>query len=165
GYLFPMVQNRLDITVHQFQGFPWRYLHQISPVKLQVEIGRPETRRVETRKETAKEGTLVFLQAFAIILCLGILDFSFPVAHGKQQKRRGKIQRCLPFCKDFLASNQNGVSLLLLIFFPFVFCLLTDICCHAKQVFLCKRTCPVCVSPSSLLRTQMSSVIKNPVNF
>ncbi|KAK2516164.1 hypothetical protein Q9966_015097 [Columba livia] len=42
GYLFPMVQNRLDITVHQFQGFPWRYLHQISPVKLQVEIGRPE---------------------------------------------------------------------------------------------------------------------------
>lgn len=50
-------------------------------------------------------------------------------------------------------------------FFPFVFCLLTDICCHAKQVFLCKRTCPVCVSPSSLLRTQMSSVIKNPVNF
>lgn len=54
GYLFPMVQNRLDITVHQFQGFPWRYLHQISPVKLQVEIGRPETHRVETRKETAK---------------------------------------------------------------------------------------------------------------
>lgn len=48
---------------------------------------------------------------------------------------------------------------------PFVFCLLTDICYHAKQVFLCKRTCPVCVSPSSLLRTQMSSVIKNPVNF
>lgn len=54
GYLFPMVQNRLDITVHQFQGFPWRYLHQISPVKLQVEIGRPETHRVQTRKETAK---------------------------------------------------------------------------------------------------------------
>lgn len=53
GYLFPMVQNRLDITVHQFQGFPWRYLHQISPVKLQVEIGRPETHRVETREETA----------------------------------------------------------------------------------------------------------------
>lgn len=49
-----MVQNRLDITVHQFQGFPWRYLHQISPVKLQVEIGRPETDRVETGKETAK---------------------------------------------------------------------------------------------------------------
>lgn len=49
-----MVQNRLDITVHQFQGFPWRYLHQISPVKLQVEIGRPETHRVETGKETAK---------------------------------------------------------------------------------------------------------------
>lgn len=48
---------------------------------------------------------------------------------------------------------------------PFVFCLLTDICYHAKQVFLCKRTCPVCVSPSSPLRTQMSSVIKNPVNF
>lgn len=54
GYLFPMVQNRLDITVHQFQGFPWRYLHQISPVKLQVEIGRPETDRVGTGKETAK---------------------------------------------------------------------------------------------------------------
>lgn len=53
GYLFPMVQNRLDITVHQFQGFPWRYLHQISPVKLQVEIGRPETHRVETREKTA----------------------------------------------------------------------------------------------------------------
>lgn len=50
-------------------------------------------------------------------------------------------------------------------FSAFVFCLLTDICYHAKQVFLCKRTCPVCVSPSSLLRTQMSSVIKNPVNF
>lgn len=49
-----MVQNRLDITVHQFQGFPWRYLHQISPVKLQVEIGRPETDRVESGKETAK---------------------------------------------------------------------------------------------------------------
>lgn len=54
GYLFPMVQNRLDITVHQFQGFPWRYLHQINPVKLQVEIGRPETDRVATGKETAK---------------------------------------------------------------------------------------------------------------
>lgn len=80
---------------------------------------------------------------------------------------RRTIQRCRHFCKViFLASNQNGVSLLLLMFFfPFVFCLLTDICCHAKQVFLCKRTCPVCVSPSSLLRTQMSSVIKNPVNF
>ena len=50
-------------------------------------------------------------------------------------------------------------------YFSFVFCLLTDICYHAKQVFLCKRTCPVCVSPSSLLRTQMSSMIKNPVNF
>lgn len=52
-----MVQNRLDITVHQFQGFPWRYLHQISPVKLQVEIGRPETHRVETREETANVGS------------------------------------------------------------------------------------------------------------
>lgn len=49
-----MVQNRLDITVHQFQGFPWRYLHQINPVKLQVEIGRPETDGVATGKETAK---------------------------------------------------------------------------------------------------------------
>lgn len=54
GYLFPMVQNRLDITVHQFQGFPWRYLHQINPVKLQVEIGRPETDGVATGKETAR---------------------------------------------------------------------------------------------------------------
>lgn len=55
--------------------------------------------------------------------------------------------------------------LLLIFFFPFVFLLLTDICYHAKQVLLCKRMCHVCVSPSSLLRTQMSSVIKNPVNF
>lgn len=79
---------------------------------------------------------------------------------------RRNVQLCHHSWKDCPPLNQNGASLLLLMCFPsFVLCSLTDICYHAKQVFLCKRTCPVCVSPSSLLRTQMSSVIKNPVNF
>lgn len=53
GYLFPTVQNRLDITVHQFQPTPLLspcdspphpevVCIKSGPVKLQVEIGRPE---------------------------------------------------------------------------------------------------------------------------
>lgn len=56
GYLSPTVQNRLDITVHQFQSLSYPPFFSPSnspphpevvciksgPVKLQVEIGRPE---------------------------------------------------------------------------------------------------------------------------
>lgn len=72
-------------------------------------------------------------------------------------------------CNDgadcFTAVFKLSSPLPLLIFLLAVWLSLSDISCHAKQVFLSKLTDPVCVPPCSLLLTQKGSVIKDLIHF
>lgn len=121
----------------------------------------------------SKENCFVKYPVIQRGVCLDLLTWSLGnVSPDFPNSRRASAWTCKgtapPFGFPQTRYPRTELKMLLVCccwYFSFVFCLLTDICYHAKQVFLCKRTCPVCVSPSSLLRTQMSSMIKNPVNF
>ncbi|KAA0713257.1 hypothetical protein E1301_Tti009323 [Triplophysa tibetana] len=58
GYLFPTVQNRLDVSVHQSQDFPSRYLHQIKSVKLrEVDSKERDSSRERQSQMNRREGS------------------------------------------------------------------------------------------------------------